>query len=175
MLKDLHICRKPEVGRGRWQGSVGYPANPGRWRGRTCAALPQSNRGRGLSGQSAGAGSLQAEGGNRLIIDYAAQSDAATIVNLTHHGYFNLGYAEDMLNHQLMVRASAITALDATAIPTGEIRQVAATCPDFRRPTLIGAVLARASEDPRLGGLDHNFVLDRPVGGICPGGEPVRP
>ncbi len=104
---------------------------------------------------------------DRLIIDYAAETDAATIVNLTHHGYFNLGWGEDILAHQLQVQASSFTVVDDASLPTGEIRPVAGTWLDLRQPAMVGAVLAGAPEDQRRGGLDHNYVLDRPIEGLA--------
>ncbi len=104
---------------------------------------------------------------NRLIIDYTAETDATTIVNLTHHGYFNLGYGEDILAHQLKVQASLFTVLDDASLPTGEMRSVAGTWLDLRQPAMIGAVLSGAQGELRQGGLDHNFVLDRSAEGLA--------
>lgn len=104
---------------------------------------------------------------NCLAIEYAAETDAATVVNLSHHGYFNLGYGEDILDHHLMVAASSFTVIDEASLPTGEIRPVAGTCLDMRDSNRIGAILAGHSDELRQGGLDHNYVLDRPTEGPC--------
>lgn len=103
---------------------------------------------------------------NRFVIDYTAETDAATLVNLTHHSYFNLDGGDDILDHHLAVQASAFTVVDATAIPSGEIRRIAGTCLDLRRPAAIRAILADAQGELLLGGLDHNYVLDRPEQGL---------
>lgn len=103
---------------------------------------------------------------NRLVIDYTAETDAATLVNLTHHSYFNLGSTGDILDHLLTVQASAVTTVDDAGIPTGEIQRVAGTNLDLRRASAIRSILANAGGDLRQGGLDHNFVLDRPNEGL---------
>ena len=57
-----------------------------------------------------------------LAIEYRACSDRDTIINLTHHGYFNLDGAVggDILDHEIVLRASRFTPTDAALIPTGE-------------------------------------------------------
>src|SRR5438270_7978712 len=69
-----------------------------------------------------------------LTMDYAATSDAPTIVNLTNHAVFNLGSEGapgGVLNHRLTVPAHRFTPVDAALIPTGELRDVAGTPFDF--------------------------------------------
>jgi aldose 1-epimerase len=104
---------------------------------------------------------------DELAVDYEATTDKATPVNLTQHSYWNLGGAGKgtILDHVLTLYASAITPVDSTLIPTGEIMPVAGTPFDFRTPTAIGARIDAANPQIRNGkGYDHNFVLDRPAG-----------
>lgn len=93
---------------------------------------------------------------NELLIDYEAESDKATPVNLTNHAYFNLtgDVANSILDHHLTIHANHYTPVDTTLIPTGEIKAVSGTPFDFNQPTKIGA---RIEQVP--GGYDHNYVL----------------
>ena len=76
---------------------------------------------------------------NELRIEYRATTDEDTIVNLTNHSYFNLAGSGDILEHQLMINAESFTPVSKDLIPTGEIRQVAETPMDFRKPATIGS------------------------------------
>jgi aldose 1-epimerase len=105
---------------------------------------------------------------NELKIDYVATTDKDTVLNLTHHSYFNLaGQGKgDILQHQLLLHASRFTPVDATLIPTGEIRSVKGTPLDFATATAIGSRIDQGDEQLKLGhGYDHNFVLDGGRGG----------
>lgn len=106
---------------------------------------------------------------HELAIEYRATTDQPTVVNITNHAYFNLRGAAsgaDVLEHRLRVVADAFTPVDATLIPTGEIRPVAGTPFDFRKLTAVGARI-RDGRDAQLRfgrGYDHNFVLNGAAG-----------
>ncbi|MGA2661905.1 MAG: aldose epimerase family protein [Verrucomicrobiota bacterium] len=102
---------------------------------------------------------------NALRLEFTATTDKDTVVNLTHHSYFNLAGKGDILHHQVMIPASRFTPVDSTLIPTGELRPVEGTPFDFRRPTAIGARIGQDDEQLKFGGgYDHNWVVDKPAG-----------
>lgn len=101
---------------------------------------------------------------NELKLQYAAQTDKPTYINLTNHTFFNLageGHG-DILDHRLYVNAHYFTPVDSEAIPTGELREVAGTPFDFTTATRIGARIDQENKQLQLvGGYDHNFVLNK--------------
>ncbi|MEO1013482.1 MAG: aldose epimerase family protein [Bacteroidota bacterium] len=101
---------------------------------------------------------------NELIINYKARTNKKTIVNLTHHSFFNLkGQGNGTINeHVLMLNAAHYTPVDGGLIPTGEIAQVAETPFDFTIAKPIGRDLEIPHQQLEFGlGYDHNFVLNQ--------------
>lgn len=100
---------------------------------------------------------------NEIIIDYMCTTDKKTVLNITNHAYFNLHGAGngDILDHELVIKASRFVAVDSTLIPTGELRQVAGTPFDFTIPHTVGERINEPYDQLILGkGYDHTFVLD---------------
>jgi aldose 1-epimerase len=98
---------------------------------------------------------------NELEVRFQATTDAPTIVNLTHHSYFNLAGEGDIRDHVLMLPADRFTPVREGLIPTGELRPVDGTPFDFRRGKAIGEDIVADSDQVTLGqGYDHNWVLE---------------
>lgn len=95
---------------------------------------------------------------NQVSVSYRAITDKPTHLNLTTHGYFNLGgFSCDVLDHMLRIDADHYLPVNNELIPTGEVREVNGTPFDFRKFKAIGA-------DIDLVGpcYDHCFVLSNP-------------
>lgn len=96
---------------------------------------------------------------NELTIEYGAETDQTTIVNLTNHTYFNLtGGKDQILDHELQLTAKTFTE-SADMIPTGEIVTVEHTPFNFlNKKKLCKDIEALET------GYDLNFVLDNAEG-----------
>lgn len=100
---------------------------------------------------------------NKLELDFHAQSDADTVVNMTNHAYWNLDGADagSIFNHEMKLKAANWLPTDETQIPTGEIAAVASTPMDFTEFKKIGKDIKEDFEALRIGkGHDHCWVID---------------
>lgn len=103
-------------------------------------------------------------GPTELSLDFAARTDRPTVVNLTHHSFFNLDGAScdhGILDHLLTVAADRFLAIDAGAIPLpGPPRAVTGTPFDFRHASPVGVRIGEDDLQLRHGrGYDHTFCL----------------
>lgn len=87
-----------------------------------------------------------------LIIEYRAETDQPTLLNMTNHSYWNLG-GENIRGHELKLLADHILESDEAFIPTGQLLPVNGTAYDFRVPKPLGQDLDTVS------GYDTAFVL----------------
>ena len=98
-------------------------------------------------------------------IEYDAAATAPTPVSLANSAATSISprtIQRTILDHMLTIHAGRFTPVDATLIPTGEMRAVADTPFDFRHPRVIGRHIGDEDEQLRLGGgYDHNWVLDK--------------
>lgn len=104
---------------------------------------------------------------NEFKITYKATTDKPTVVNLSHHSFFNLkGEGEGLItDHLLTIPADYIVPVNEVQIPTGELMPVAGTPFDFRELTAIGSRIDLEEEQLQLGGgYDHCWVINRERG-----------
>jgi aldose 1-epimerase len=105
---------------------------------------------------------------NRFSIDYHAETDKATVLNLTNHAYFNLSGAGNpsIADHLLTINADTYLPVDETAIPYGEPATVADTPMDFRTPFAVGSRINDSFWQLTHGnGYDHNYILNKSAAG----------
>jgi len=98
---------------------------------------------------------------DELILSYEAETDAATAINLTHHGYFNLSpNVGNIKDHQLQIFAKNYLEQDENFCVTGNLIPVTDTPLDFTQRKAIGKDWN--PED----GYDQTFVLDKTYGDL---------
>lgn len=104
---------------------------------------------------------------NTLRVVMSATTDAPTIVNLAHHGYWNLGGHDSgsIADHELVLYADDYTPGDPQ-IPTGAVVPVAGTPYDFRQPRPVGRDFAELTSQPV--GYDTNWVVRGEPGKLRP-------
>lgn len=112
---------------------------------------------------------------NELRIDYAATTDAPTVLNLTNHAYWNLSGdpRQTIHDHELILFCSRYLPVDAGAIPTGELAPVEGTPMDFLSSTPIGERIDQTVNGG--GGYDHCYVVDGEIGSLRPAARVVHP
>ena len=93
--------------------------------------------------------------GDTLRITYFAATDAATVVNLTNHGYWNLDGDSTIFGHRLRIDADQVLPVDEAGIPAGTLQEVQNTVFDFRERTTLGDAFKS-----RPSGFDHCFKLN---------------
>ena len=114
----------------------------------------------GWPGRVQATAAFQLAGHDQVRITYCATSDRPTFVNLVSHGYYNLDGARDILGHELRIASDRFLPIDAAAIPTGEVRDVAGGPFDFRSARTIADAMACPDAQLRSDlGYNHCYVL----------------
>ena len=107
---------------------------------------------------------LSADGS--LRIDYHAETDQLTVINMTNHSYFNLNgnLSSSINNHLLQIDADCYTPVNDMMIPLGDRRPVDRSPFDFRQAKPIGQDIESKHPQMLIGhGYDHNYVLRQPT------------
>lgn len=101
---------------------------------------------------------------NAIDIQYEAETDKETLVNLTNHSYFNLSGDPNntILDHLLTINADEYTPVDDTFMTTGKIEKVKGTPMDFTVATPVGQRINDTTfvQLKNGKGYDHNWVLN---------------
>ncbi|MNT18923.1 Aldose 1-epimerase precursor [compost metagenome] len=98
---------------------------------------------------------------DELILSFEAETDQATAINLTHHGYFNLApKGGNIKNHKLQIFGAHYLEQDDNYSVTGKLIPVKDTPHDFTELKEIGRDW---NEDE---GYDQTFVLDKIYGDL---------
>lgn len=102
---------------------------------------------------------------NGILIQYRGASTADTVVNMTHHSYFNLSGHDSgpVLDQYLQINASEYSPIgDSQCIPTGKHEKVEGTPMDFRQLKRIGRDISKDFRQLKLAGdYNHSFLLDK--------------
>lgn len=93
---------------------------------------------------------------DELVISYTANCDSETLINLTHHDYFNLHpQKKNVADHTAQIAASFYLEQDAEYLPTGKILPVLNTPYDFKNKKKLGKDWDDAN------GYNQSFILDK--------------
>lgn len=105
---------------------------------------------------------------NRFRIEFFAAADQDTLINMTNHTYFNLnGQDSDVLDHELKVSAERFGCVDSDGLATGQFREMANSCMDFRELRPLSQALDFEDEQVvNAFGLDHHFPFNTDEGEI---------
>lgn len=98
---------------------------------------------------------------DELILSYEAETDQATAINLTHHGYFNLApNGGNIKDHKQQIFASHYLEQDSNYSVTGKLIPVEGTNMDFTKSKAIGQDWNEEE------GYDQTYVLDKIYGDL---------
>lgn len=87
---------------------------------------------------------------NRLEVNYLAETNADTVINLCNHSYFNLTDRADALEQEVRIPSKAVAETDGSLIPTGWLMAVENTPYDLNGFVKLKDALARSAEHPMM-------------------------
>ncbi len=99
-----------------------------------------------------------------LFIDYAATTDAPTVLNLTNHSYFNLAGADGgpVYGHTLRIFSDRILATNDAGLPTGGFEPVAGTAFDFREGRPVAGPGGQGMPvNDGVSGYNHSWMIEQ--------------
>ena len=100
---------------------------------------------------------------NELKIKHISRADQKTLVNITHHSYFNLSgnFNNPVTDHVLKINSDFYTPVNENLIPSGDLEKVDNSAFDFREPKLIGQDINMPDKQIEIAnGYDHNYFLN---------------
>jgi Galactose mutarotase and related enzymes len=130
-----------------------------------CFSLVSSHLDQGFPGEFEVTVTYTLTENNEIMIHYEGMATADTIVNMTHHSYFNLNGHDSghVLNQYLRIHAARYSPIcDYQCIPTGEHAKVKKTPMDFLDFKTIGQdIEADFAQLKMAGDYNHNYILDK--------------
>lgn len=97
---------------------------------------------------------------NEVQIEYAASTDALTLIGMTNHAYFNLSDDDTILQHQIQILADQYLPINETGIPLGDLADVETSHFDFRKMRPLAKGFLDDEQQRSAKGYDHAFLLD---------------
>ena len=100
---------------------------------------------------------------NSLDLQFEASTDAPTVLNLSHHSFFNVSgnFHQTIDNQTMWIDADRIIPYDAKKNVVGGYADVEGTPFDFRKPYHVGERLDEENDQLKVtGGYDHTWVLN---------------
>lgn len=101
---------------------------------------------------------------NEILIQFTADTDADTLLNLTQHTYFNLHgiLSRDILSHELQIRSDCYAPIFENGVVTGTVDSVQDSPFDFRQVKTIGNDIESTHPQIQKGhGYDHFFQFEK--------------
>ena len=98
---------------------------------------------------------------NELSVEYFANTDKTTVINLTQHSYFNLAghNSGNIYQHQVQLNAEHFLPMNERIYPTGEIRSVKNSPHDFSQLTTLGSAINSSDQQIEIAKGYDNYWL----------------